>query len=132
VNPTPTSPAAAGGVAVAPGSGSPSASAGDGRGAVTGDAAPGAVTGPCSLGGEAGALACIAASGGGTEVVDGAAPLDLIGVVSRGVLMVGGIVAGVETRSVASDVRDDLSLNPTRKPSEKKTPQTATPAKKPE
>ncbi len=44
--------------------------------------------------------------------------------------MAGGIVAGVETRSVASDVRDDLSLNPTRKPSEKKTPQTATPAKK--
>jgi hypothetical protein len=44
--------------------------------------------------------------------------------------MVGGIVAGAETRSVTGAMRDDLSLYPTRKPSEKKTPQTATPAKK--
>jgi hypothetical protein len=45
-------------------------------------------------------------------------------------LTVGGIVAGVETRSVMGCIRADLSLYPTRKPSEKKTPQTATPAKK--
>jgi len=69
------------------------------------------------------------ASGGGTEVVDGAAPLDPTGVVSRGVLTVGGIVAEVATRSVTGAIRADLSLYPTRKPSEKKTPQTATPAK---
>jgi len=44
--------------------------------------------------------------------------------------MVGGIAAGAETRSVTGARRTDLSLYPTRKPSEKKTPQTATPAKK--
>jgi hypothetical protein len=43
--------------------------------------------------------------------------------------MVGGIVAGAETRSVTGAMRTDLSLYPTRKPSEKKTPQTAIPAK---
>ena len=62
--------------------------------------------------------------------MDGAAALGRTGVVSRGVLTVGGIVAGVATRSVTGVMRADLSLYPTRKPSEKKTPQTATPTKK--
>jgi hypothetical protein len=112
-----------------PGSGSVSAFAGDGGGAVTGGAVSGAVTGFSSLGVEGGALACGGASGGGTEVVDGAAPLGPTGVVSRGGLTVGGIVAGVETRSATGGILADLSLYPTRKPSEKKTPQTPTPAK---
>jgi hypothetical protein len=61
--------------------------------------------------------------------VDVAALLGPTGTVSRGGFTVGGIVAGVETRSVTGGMRADLSLYPTRKPSEKKTPQTATPAK---
>jgi hypothetical protein len=47
--------------------------------------------------------------------------------------MVGGIVAGVETPSVVmlrDAARVVLSLYPTRKPSEKKTAQTATPPRK--
>jgi hypothetical protein len=112
-----------------PGSGSLPAFAGEGEGAVTGSAVPGTVTGFCSLGGEGEALACRGARGGGTEVVDAAALLGPPGTVSRGGFTVGGIVAGVETRSVTGGMRADLSLYPTRKPSEKKTPQTATPAK---
>jgi hypothetical protein len=42
---------------------------------------------------------------------------------------VGGIVEGAVTRSVTGAARDDRSLNPTRNPREKKTPQTATPAR---
>jgi len=113
-----------------PGSASLSTFAGDGRGAVTGDAVPGAVTGFFSLVGEGGTLACRDASDDGAEGVD-VAPLPVpTGTVSRGGLMAGGIVAGVETRSVTGDIRTDLSLYPTRNPSEKKIPQTATPAKK--
>jgi hypothetical protein len=112
-----------------PGSGSLSAFRGDEGGAVTGGAARGAGPGFRSLGGEGGALACKGASGGGTEVVDGAPALGPSGAVSRGGLTVGGIVAGVETRSVTGDIRADLSLYPTRKPSEKKTPQTSTPTR---
>ena len=69
------------------------------------------------------------ASGGETEVVDGVAAPDWAGAVLRGVLTVGGMVAGGATRSVTGAMRADLSLYPTRKPSEKKTAQTATPAK---
>jgi hypothetical protein len=84
----------------------------------------------CSLGGERGALACRGEGSEEAEVVDVAALPGPTGMVSREGLTVGGIVAGVETRSVTGAIRADLSLYPTRKPSEKKTPQTATPAKK--
>ena len=61
--------------------------------------------------------------------MEGAWPPGPSCVVSRGVLIVGGIAGGLETRSVTGAIRVDLSLYPTRKPSEKKTPQTATPVR---
>jgi hypothetical protein len=103
--------------------------ASDGGGAAAGDAVPEDVAVFWSPGATGGGLTGWETTGG-MEVADVDPLLGPTGTVSRGELTVGGIVAGVSTRSVVGDMRTERSLYPTRKPREKKTPQTATPARK--